>query len=788
VRDNDKLTVAAAVATILASLALYPIISGPSWFWTSSAGVIVVGLAGTLTRRRTLPPLVCLAGEIVALLLYLNLRFEASASLAGIIPTPHSISALWSLAGQGLTATKGYAPPVPPTPEILVLVAGGVGLTAILVDLIAVRLHSAAIAGLPLLMIFTEPFAINVTRSATGTVLVFCIAAAGYLALLSTDGRRRVRAWGRVAGPAQFTPDTAALASTGRRVGLASVVVALCIPLLIPGLHATRLLAGSWSFGSSGGGTVSLPSPIISLSSQLTEPRRQTVLTYTINNPDGATQYLQEYVLSDLTASGWTWAPHTHTIAMGSALPAPTGLNQAATPVTTERTQITFSPQLGSSSVNFLPMPYPARALSAPGSWSVDPGTLMVLGPGKVAGLSYVVTSLNVQPTAAELSSAAAPPAIIMSEYATVPASYQPLLILAQSITRGDHTELAKAEALQNYLSTTGGYTYTLDAASVTDAPSLTTFLEATKRGYCEQFSYAMTVLARLVGIPARLAIGYTAGERQSNGTWVVRSSDAHAWPELYFSGVGWIRFEPTPVGSDGQGTASTPAYALPPAIVGGSGGTKGNQSSLLPKTKTGTTTRIPNARLRPPTESGAGSVAGTTTQPSSVSPWTLAGLVIAGLVLLALILPSLARVVVRALRWRRAGVAAAAVADAAWRQFRADLDDFSVPARPSESPRALAARIVADLALPAVTANAVYRIAMAAERARYSASPASADGLRADAAAVRRGLAAASSRRARLRAWLVPRSVLVPAAAAATRALDWSAHLGHWRARPSEG
>jgi transglutaminase-like putative cysteine protease len=667
---------------------------------------------------------------------------------------------------------------------MLLLASGGVGLTAALVDLIAVRLRSAAIAGLPLLMIFTEPFAVDVTRSGAGTAIVFCLAAAGYLTLLSTDGRQRIRAWGRLVGPAHFTPDTTALASTGRRVGLASVVMALCVPLLIPGLHATRLLAGDWTFGGAGGGTVSLPSPIVSLSTQLTESR-QVVLTYTTSNPDGANQYLQEYVLSDLTDGGWTWDPGTHTVAVSPGLPVPTGLNTADTRVTTQATQISFSSSVSSSSVDFLPLPYPARTLSAPGSWSADPDTLMVLGSQKLAGLRYQVDSLDVQPTSAELNDAPAPPADIASKYEQVPASYRSLLSLADEVTADAHTELGKALALQDYFSSSGDFVYTLGAPAVDSASTLSTFLESTKRGYCEQFAFAMTVMARLLGIPARYAIGYTAGERGSDDTWVVRTSDAHAWPELYFSGVGWIRFEPTPAGSDGQGTATAPSYAN--SSNGGTGSgivppIAGASTSPTPDSSTGAR----DSHLRVPAQGDSGTGGGTSTGPSSSGgPWALAGLALAALLALALVLPALIRMVARSLRWRSARGPATATANAAWRQFRADLADYRVAARPSESPRALAARVVSELSLPESAADAVGRLAMAAERARYSASPAAPDGLRADTVLARRAIAAASGRRVRLRAWLLPTSVLGPAATLTATVLDRGARLGHWRPRP---
>ena len=69
-------------------------------------------------------------------------------------------------------------------------------------------------------------------------------------------------------------------------------------------------------------------------------------------------------------------------------------------------------------------------------------------------------------------------------------------------------------------------------------------------------------MLARLLGIPSRVAIGYTGGSAGPHGVWQVTTADAHAWPELYFPGEGWLRFEPTPAGGHGQGTATVPTYA----------------------------------------------------------------------------------------------------------------------------------------------------------------------------------------------------------------------------------
>src|SRR5258706_1067535 len=96
-----------------------------------------------------------------------------------------------------------------------------------------------------------------------------------------------------------------------------------------------------------------------------------------------------------------------------------------------------------------------------------------------------------------------------------------------------------------------------------------------------------MAVLARLIGTPSRIAIGYTAGQQHAKGTWVVTTADAHAWPELYFSGAGWLRFEPTPGGLGGQQTAVEPSYVYNAGAggnsTGGAGGRGGSSSAPPP-------------------------------------------------------------------------------------------------------------------------------------------------------------------------------------------------------------
>src|SRR5215468_10614231 len=295
------MTVTTAVACVLTSTVLLPLFTTTLWFVIGAGAVIAVAATGALTRLRMLPVSVCLAAGLAGLLLYLNLIFEVRHSLLLVIPTPSSLSRLWHLAGTGLHDANRYAPPAPDRPGLLLLAVGGIGITAVLTDLIAVRLRSAALAGLPLLVLFTVPVTMNAPHSQLTTVLVFCLSGAGYLAMLSADGRERIRVWGRLVslwrsaprygrapgGSFDSTgsggigsggrgldvrrerragPDTRALAAAGRRVGLASIVLALCAPLIVPGLHASKLFSfgpGIGGRGGSGSGqSLSLPSAL----------------------------------------------------------------------------------------------------------------------------------------------------------------------------------------------------------------------------------------------------------------------------------------------------------------------------------------------------------------------------------------------------------------------------------------------------------------------------------------------------------------------------------------------
>ncbi len=665
---NRRMTVTAAVAVVLVSTAMYTLFDFAAWFYAGIGAVAVVAAFGALSRLRVLPVAVCLAITLIGLLYYLVVVFEARHCLLRVIPTPTSVRMLWDLAGTGIADSGKYAPPVRTQVSSLVLLAaGGIGITAVLTDLIAVRLRSTALAGLPLLVLFTVPVTMN-APSGAGTVIVFSLGTAGYLAMLSADGRERIRVWGRLVslwrssplhdptgrrgpdpeaprgriGPSASRgagPDTRALAAAGRRVGLASVVLALCVPLILPGLHANKLFStGKPGIGSHGVGASSpaAPDALAQTISELRESHPTKVLAYTTTASPALeaedSQYLQQYVLDTLGDSGWQLSPYYVGASQATALPPPQGLTgySAAQVVTTLVTSVTKGLLSSSTMPTFLPMPYaPTKVSGLTGVWLTDPELMVYSATDSTNAGSYEVTSFAVDPTAAELAAAPPPPLASLSADLQLPDSYRipALEHLAESITAGANTEFAKVQALQDWLSGSR-FTYSAAGQYFTSAQGLLTYLTKTRIGVCVQSAYAMTVLARLLGIPARIAQGYTAGTAAGKRSYVVKTSDSHAWPEVYFTGYGWLRAEPTP---NGQGTASAPNYM----------GTKGGGTGTLKTPGTSSPGQISSTRpgrntgpLRPRPPEGGGTFTGAASK-SGGTGW--AAIVLAVLAAIAL-------------------------------------------------------------------------------------------------------------------------------------------------------
>jgi hypothetical protein len=328
---------------------------------------------------------------------------------------------------------------------------------------------------------------------------------------------------------------------------------------------------------------------------------------------------------------------------------------------------------------------------------------------------------------------------------------------VAELATAGKTVAYDKALAIQQYLRASGGFTYSLTLAPPAkdqlgkDAgfDPLTNFL-VTKQGYCVQFASAMAMMSRAVGIPARVAIGFLPGTQAKDGVWSVTASDAHAWPELYLSGVGWTRFEPTP------SRAAPPLYAVPATSP---------DASVNGLPTGGATAPAPRTRARK--DLGDLAVDKATSQRggwdlSSAWRWLTHGW---GLVLLGLLIGlSGSLIVPSAALWRRRRILRTARSPAQrvevqWELLTSSLGDLGIAPAPSRTPRQQRTYYDQQASLDGASSLALGRVVQTLELSRYAVSPPDPAGLSADARRVFRAVAATRSGRERLRAALWPSS-----------------------------
>ncbi|MCU1592626.1 MAG: transglutaminase-like superfamily protein, partial [Frankiales bacterium] len=324
---------------------------------------------------------------------------------------------------------------------------------------------------------------------------------------------------------------------------------------------------------------------------------------------------------------------------------------------------------------------------------------------------------------------------------------------LTAAITKGKITEYDKATAIQAYFANPANkFVYDLKASQPTTkgGDPLTAFLTG-KHGFCEQYATAMAVMLRVAGIPSRVAVGFTTGSQDTKDKtlYTITTSDAHAWPEAWFAGTGWVRFEPTPAASG----SSVPAYTIPAVVVPD----PANPGRLITTTPTPKAPGNKTAAQKDTDLLNRLDGKGGTTLPSATSTrsgrpslWLPLGVLVA----LGLVLPVVLTQVRRRRRWHTPGPRTA------WDQLVDDATDVGYRWHPSESPRIAAQRLAQWRHLPGPALTALTALATAAEQARY-APPGRASGadLRPQVALVRATLQEGSPARTRAKALLFPRS-----------------------------
>ncbi|WLQ33326.1 DUF3488 and transglutaminase-like domain-containing protein [Streptomyces castrisilvae] len=766
---RGRLALCAFAATLMAACSMLPLVDPAKWLVQAAFLLAIQFGVGALGRRVPLPRLLTVVAQALVVLVLLTVAFAREQAVAGVLPGPQAVRQLTDLLTAGTDDVSRYAIPAPATPGIRLMLVGGVLLVGLAVDTLAVTFRSAAPAGLPLLALYSV--AAGLSDGGTDW-LWFLLAACGYLLLLLAEGRDRLSQWGRVfAGAAGSRGGSSAgleasggraLAPvrTGRRIGALALGIALVVPAALPALDG-GLLTGSGSGGAKGrgGGTISAVNPLVSLQDNLNQPENRQVMSYRTDSDSPGDFYLRILALDQFNGNEWR-ASTRRLQDVPKRLPTPAGLSPA---VTVSEVKSTVSASR-SYRQTYLPLPFPAAEVRVDGRWRFEEeGRTLVGDDGETtSGAQYTVTSLDVQPTAEQLARAGAVPAALLREYTQVPDTLPKVVAeTAEEVTRGTGNAYERAVKLQDYFSTDGGFTYDTSVSSGTGTAAIARFLKD-RKGFCVHFSFTMAAMARTLGIPARVAVGFTPGSAQADGTYSVGLRDAHAWPELYFEGIGWTRFEPTPT------RGFVPSYTLPDAPTGDTADpARPEADASAPEAAAPSASESCPAQMRKQGECGQTAAPGAAAPTDTGTPaGTVLGIALAAVLVLVLpLLPMCWRLRARA---RRLGSSAGRTpADttartlAVWREVTDTAWDHGVLPDDALTPRRAAERLVRLGRLDTEAADAAHRVAGAVEQVLYAPEPRPVSGLAEDARAVRAGLGVAAGRAIRLRALVAPRSAV---------------------------
>ncbi|MFB9653438.1 transglutaminase family protein [Pseudarthrobacter oxydans] len=739
-------SLAALVAMVLVSLSIHGVLDG--WGWLPNvmftAAAVLTATAGTRSLRW--PPVLSLGAGLLTLAGVLVWQFFRDQSFLGIIPGSQATERLASLLENAETTVASELAPVAPGEGVLLITCAATGLAALLIDTLAITCRMPATSGIPLLAVLSIPAII--LPDSVG-VPAFTAAAAGYIFLLATgQWRESFEAQGRAAAAVYL-----ARAAT---IGAAALSLALVLPAMVPGFTTGTFPQGSrlqWWTAASG------LDPSVTLGNSLREPDGSGRITYATTADEPL--YLRLTTLEDF--SGRRWQPEQRMdsrrtgirqMGLSAGLPVGGG-NLISTRIDTR-----------SFTSPWLLAPYaPMSITGVDGRWTWDPRTLTVLSAtGETsAGQSYQVTS-SVPELTREVLAGSAP---VGNDEVDARFSYLsedlPTVVreTASNLTSDLINPYNKAMAIQNYLRG-GDFTYSLQAPvegnyDGTGLEVIGRFLEV-KAGYCVHFAGAMAVMARLAGIPSRVAVGYAPGDPTGNAVLVggeqlpefaVDSKDAHAWPELYFRGAGWVRFEPTP------SRGVVPDYAQQPATPPNLPVEDDLRPDGLSMPDTGT------SPTPAPGLSGSGTPG--TPIPSGVEP----GMTVVALVLLFLaaapFLIRAARSGGRKRRFLRSNPQQAA--SIAWAETTESAVDHGYTPGAAETPRAFTSRLMQQARFNSQAVDSLTRLRHALEMQMYAAAkvqpvPGTVSPTWADVQEVRRALWGSKTLPARLRARLLPRSL----------------------------
>ncbi|HEY4792208.1 MAG TPA: DUF3488 and transglutaminase-like domain-containing protein, partial [Actinomycetes bacterium] len=584
---NTDYAQALALAGLLAgaSLSLSRLYAGNAWLlptWLTMAAAL--GLAAVL-RRLGVGQLLSLVAMVAGFVVVGGILLFPDTLLV-VVPTRQTLAEMTSSASAALTAVSEQAAPVQVTTEFVLLTCAGAWAVATAADGLAFRARQPLLALVPALGLFVFPAVIRPTSPAWYTAW-FLLGVAG---LLLFEGRARLATWGRWVSSPRSRPGAGwrlpmtPAAQTGRWLALAAGLCALTVPWLLPGYGQQGVLDVKKGAGSDTGVALN---PFISMRTRLTA--QEDVPMFRARTTQRERWRLMVYDRFDGTDFAQSSDPRANLVDFKGPIPGDQDPDLPATQVTQE----VEIQELGSF---WLPAATtPVRADAGRPVLANENFAALTINQRLRKGFRYTVVSQVPDIEAGDLEGPV--------DYRDYPqlAPYLETGTLDREVReRADAvvqakkatTPFDKALAIQDYLRSSE-FRYNLNVPALSAGGNqLRRFLTQVREGYCEQFAIAMAMMARQVGVPSRVAVGFTSGEIVDNDWVQVTTHDAHAWPELWFPKAGWVPFEPTP---RADGTVTLPIYTTPAGRVpAGQEGTANQPSTSGPTGTTNPATRTP--------------------------------------------------------------------------------------------------------------------------------------------------------------------------------------------------
>jgi transglutaminase-like putative cysteine protease len=555
-------TVALTLLTVVTAISMCRVF--PDWAYLRPMLVVCVGVHAVMCVLRLLKVTVWLAlpTGLVALAVLLGLIYFRSSTRFGL-PTGDTIEQFRTSMRLVWRQFPRAVSPVPSEGSFAVAATTALAVCAWLADSFAFRAFGRAEAVVPAGVVFIFTSALGVDRNRVLVAALWVGAAILTIAALRMAhagddsawmGKRRQSLWAAL--PAAVA--CALFATTG----------ALAVAPQLPGAGDKALL----DTRNRDGDVTEVVSPLVDIRSRLVNRGNVEYFTVATDTP----RYLALTALGEFDGSRWT------TLAEGTT-PVDGALSEPQSNAEIVLQRITIKKlrgPLAPASRTAVSAAWQGRALL----WAPESGALYVEG-GLESEYQYQVTAADIDPSASELRAASidrAPNPVYYEYPRKLPRA---VAELAQQITAQATTPYDKVRALQDWFRTQFEYTTTVQRGHSNDA--MLDFLSI-KKGYCEQFAGTFAAMARSLGIPTRVMVGFTPGILRADGLYHVAGRHSHAWDEVWFDGYGWVLFDPTP----GRGAPGAEQHTGAAAAQEEGNGTPGGAASE----------NVPTPSIVPPT------------------------------------------------------------------------------------------------------------------------------------------------------------------------------------------